>query len=116
MIKQLILRLSTRSAKSFRDETVKYFSRVSCKSGQSIIICLTESRSPQDSQFHKLVGHCLTDTNESRQNGHNITNDQRDFESLNDHRKAFSILFCNANDVILLEKHGQGAHLCLKGH
>jgi len=35
---------------SFSDETVKYFSRVSCKSGQSTKIYLTVSGSPQVSQ------------------------------------------------------------------
>ena len=45
-----MLRLSTCSNRSFRDETVKNFSRVSCRYGQSSNICLTVSGSLQDSQ------------------------------------------------------------------
>ena len=38
-----MLRLSTCSNRSFSDETVKNFSRVSCRFGQSTNICLTVS-------------------------------------------------------------------------
>ena len=43
-----MLRLSTCSNRSFSDETVKNFSRVSCRFGQSSNICLTVSGSLQD--------------------------------------------------------------------
>ena len=45
-----MLRLSTCSNRSFSDETVKNFSRVSCRLGQSTNICLTVSGSLQHSQ------------------------------------------------------------------
>ena len=45
-----MLRLSTCSNRSFIDEAVKNFSRVSCRFGQSSNICLTVSGSLQDSQ------------------------------------------------------------------
>ena len=45
-----VIRLSTCTNRSFSDETVKNFSRVSCRFGQSTNICLTVSGSLQDSQ------------------------------------------------------------------
>jgi len=45
-----MLRLSTCSNRSFSGETVKNFSRVSCRFGESSNICLTVSGSLQDSQ------------------------------------------------------------------
>ena len=45
-----MLQLSTCSNRSFSDETVKNFSRVSCRFGQSTNICLTVSGSLQDLQ------------------------------------------------------------------
>ena len=45
-----MLRLSTCSDRSFSDETVKNFSQVSCRFGQSTNVCLTVNGSLQDSQ------------------------------------------------------------------
>ena len=49
----------------FSDETVKNFSRVSCRFGQSTNICLTVSGSLQDSQG----GHLTSDMNELGDSG-----------------------------------------------